>query len=197
MMYIQDYDNRLMGATPNSTSSEGNNWELVESYIKNTQLLFCPSAPTYKGSPFPSYQATNYGFPVDWTGNGHRRSVVERLTVPGVFYSNFNSPPLLDSIPEASRTCLIGEAKTDSNGRGHPLIDVISNNSAIGLIQEDRHLEGANYAYLDGHVKWLSRSAVDAVIEAGKGKCYSGTDYTCMDRAKASNYPIVFVWGGF
>jgi prepilin-type processing-associated H-X9-DG protein len=95
----------------------------------------------------------------------------------------------MDVLPEPSRTCMLGEtqgsiASQISNGWGHPYFNALTHNWLV----KDRHLEGSNYAYLDGHVKWLPPTVVERVrvaqTSAGNG----------ITEANASNYPIVFSW---
>jgi prepilin-type N-terminal cleavage/methylation domain-containing protein/prepilin-type processing-associated H-X9-DG protein len=191
MQYISDNDNRLMNATPTGSSVAGNNWDPIQPYLKSDQTLFCPSAPKYKTSNH--VKATHNGFPVDWVGSGHYLCAVLRLTVVGQIYTAFKSPPLQDAIPETSRTCLFAETKVNANGEGTSLLDATRANSAVGLPEQKRHFEGSNYAYMDGHVKWLKDEAVESVfVQQANGTPNWNNGIT---EANASNYPIVFAWG--
>jgi prepilin-type N-terminal cleavage/methylation domain-containing protein len=131
MQNIGDNDNRLMGATPTGSSTAGNNWDPIQPYIKNEQMLFCPSARSYKTTN--KVKATHYGLPVNWDGSGWYVCAVVRVTTPGQIYTSFAVPPLQDAIPEPSRTCLFAESVTNANGEGTALIDATRLNDAVGL----------------------------------------------------------------
>jgi prepilin-type N-terminal cleavage/methylation domain-containing protein/prepilin-type processing-associated H-X9-DG protein len=192
MQYIADNDNRLMGATPTGSSTAGNNWDPIQPYIKNEQMLFCPSAKPYRTTN--KVRATHYGFPVNWDGSGWYICAVVRVTTPGQIFTSFASPPLQDAIPEPSRTCLFAESVTNANGEGNALIDATRLNPAIGLPEQKRHFDGSNYAYMDGHVKWLKNEAVEAsfvqqkTTETGTGRNNG------IWEGNASSFPIVFAW---
>jgi prepilin-type N-terminal cleavage/methylation domain-containing protein/prepilin-type processing-associated H-X9-DG protein len=197
LQYASDNDDRLSDTVVGSDTrasdtsrTEGNLWlHPYAPYLKSSQVIFCPSAPRFKADanyPLDFLRSTHYGFPattdaVMFESTRKYNTVLQR-----------GFPPLLAVFPEAARTGLVGETWTnDSNylsrGWGRDVIDAIRKRANDGYCL-DRHLGGANYAYLDGHVKWLKKETVEAVLDA------QGTDGTGITEANASNYPIVFVW---
>jgi prepilin-type N-terminal cleavage/methylation domain-containing protein/prepilin-type processing-associated H-X9-DG protein len=194
MQYVLDNDGHLSGATGTGCSTVTNLWQgAYEPYIKNSQLLFCPSAPRYTGAA-QGFGATHYGFPIIWSPSNytapHNVAAITRLfgesgscgPPPSRLGGN---APLFDRIPEPARTCLIGET-SGANGSGTSIFG--SYNDVAYRVTEDRHSEGSNYAYLDGHVKWLKKDAVDAVFVA------EGASGLGVKEGQADALPIVFVW---
>jgi prepilin-type N-terminal cleavage/methylation domain-containing protein/prepilin-type processing-associated H-X9-DG protein len=201
LQYAQDNDDRLSGATGTGCSTQLNLWHSAYMpYIKSSQTLFCPSVKSYTGNDPTHINASHYGLAAIWSPANYTTptnvAVISRLwgesgSCPPTNRFGGNAP-LLDSIPEPTRTCLIAEtAERDPSGRftgnGKPIFDAL----AIYNMPVSRfvHLEGSNYAYLDGHVKWLKKEAVDAVFVA------QGTDASAgIVAGTASNHPIVFSW---
>lgn len=149
-------------------------------YFKSTQLLYCPSVSS-RPSPTSTWGAF-YGMPVHRTDNSIAVAVRHNAAT--------RYPTHISSIPEPARTCMIGEVKRNpSNGRGRSFFKA-KENGADGDRRPEmtRHLDGANYAYVDGHVKWLKGDAVEAVYQA------QGDDGVGITPANASQHPIVFAW---
>ncbi len=201
LQYFTDYDDRMMRATFNNGSTATNNFSMMAPYIKSDQILFCPSAPSYRGTAGAAV-ATHYGFPVNWDGGNRFNAVAVRLSLePGEanYYSpsHFKTPLLMNEIPEPARTCLIGETRYYNNGYensgyGTGIFEATRKYPAVGPDVPDRHLEGSNYAYLDGHVKWHKKETVDAVIAQQN---INGAGYgNGITEANAAAYPIVFAW---
>jgi prepilin-type N-terminal cleavage/methylation domain-containing protein/prepilin-type processing-associated H-X9-DG protein len=199
IQYAQDYDGRLSGATGTGCSTLTNIWHgAYMPYLKSNQTLFCPSVKSYTGANIMSENATHYGFAAQWVPSTTNISVLSRLNSEMGSCANppatpvTSNPPLLEAIPEPSRTCLIGEtAERDASGRftgnGKP---VFGSNREVGYrVSQSVHLEGSNYAYLDGHVKWLKNEAVDGVFAAQAASSPAGLTPT-----SAAAHPIVFLW---
>jgi prepilin-type N-terminal cleavage/methylation domain-containing protein/prepilin-type processing-associated H-X9-DG protein len=203
IQYAEDHDGRLSGASGTACSTALNLWHSAYMpYIKSSQTLFCPSVKSYTGNDPTHLNATHYGFPVIWSpsnvNNPNNFAVITRIwseqngscTPP--YTRTGGSGTLLAVIPEPSKTCLIGEtAERDAGGRftgsGKPIFG--SYRDLVYRVNQSVHLEGSNYAYLDGHVKWLKNEAVEAVFVA------QGTDgYAGMTPATAAAHPIAFIW---
>jgi len=202
MQYVQDNDGKLMAywgwkASSPGYTSDWNRFGPIQPYIKNWQIVFCPSAPgdyyllhheSYNGSAW----AQQYGFPCD-AGNGSIITAVVNVGPPDAPYSRHSTTTAIDSVPNAALTCLLGEtnysSSTNSNylthGYGGSCFGAYGT-TIVSWLNRDRHMEGTNYAYMDGHVKWLKKEAVDRV--------YAAQGSVGATEAQAATLPIVFAW---
>jgi prepilin-type N-terminal cleavage/methylation domain-containing protein/prepilin-type processing-associated H-X9-DG protein len=135
LSYSQDYDEALLHyryEVPTATSAIWS--DLLVPYMKNTQILKCPSANTY---------ANGYGWAyyyLGWPGNGG---------------TNGSAARYMGEVTSPSETIMIGEGKNSS------VVYPPALGTAYTLVYNDpaRHNEGANYAFVDGHSKWLGQNA--------------------------------------
>lgn len=188
MMYTQDNDERYptwveMGNTCNATAdagkpclkfsvipgndNEGVAWgngykktwmDFIYPYTKSTQVFVCPS--TIERDQDPSY-----GYSIAISG--------------GKFGSYFDNGGRQDNIPVSMAQVL----------RPAEIIMVIDENNSYSIyssprtVEQDltsdrrdtvvRHLEGANIAYADGHVKWVVAAKLDTLQAMGVHQCLS------------------------
>lgn len=152
MMYAEDYDGRF------PFYPSGGVMEFVFPYVKSTQVFLCPSSNLARSnSPtMTSYYATDYGMPASYDSPSWPRAVM----------LNGTGTQLIASVPEPSLTCLLGEVKyagTPTNlgfdrfqANTFPAKGIFN-----GLPQTERHFDGSNYAYVDGHVKWLKKQTAE------------------------------------
>lgn len=149
-MYTQDYDSKLplieVNDAANVTPTNPYGWaDALQPYLKSTQIFQCPSGSSTNVDP----TAVNY---TDYWINRYTDSLSD---------SAFDSPAL---------TVLLGEGGYTTNSYG-------SRFSTQGIYDDARwttgtcwntdqqiylpnhrgnlHLDGSNYAFADGHVKWL------------------------------------------
>ena len=156
LQYVQDYDESYPPTAINNSgpysSSRPFAWcDALQPYLKSTQIYQCPSESTGQGT-LVSGDYTDY------------------------FYNSLMSRTNQSVLSETSRTILIGESKSKParaalNGCGSANIA----GSAVPMCGPDsrvqtltntgggftgdtadvrRHLEGGNWAFADGHVKW-------------------------------------------
>jgi len=176
LQYTQDYDERFPNyvlSAADGTAIAG--WTtLLQAYIKNQQIFQCPSEPTpYK--PFPQAGYSDYGYNL-WLG-------WQTSTPPAGFTGNYRS---LSSLTQPSLTVSFCDLDANngyatgwstgfywytsapvncSQGTGCVAGNAIMPHSA-GI----RHLDGQNFAFTDGHVKWYK--GTELTRDAG------GTTYT-------------------
>jgi len=176
--YTQDYDERLpmLFLGTNNTPSQVTWRYMIYPYVKSTQVFFCPSVSYPTGTTYWTPIAPN---PADTTTtpasnevrgtSGYAMQRIHRDPGPptppggetpaaGVF-----APVLIAQITAPAET--FGLVEIQSTGSFSFYYDGLSANtltlvpdsagkfpsSALGT----RHLDGYNFLYLDGHVKWL------------------------------------------
>jgi prepilin-type N-terminal cleavage/methylation domain-containing protein/prepilin-type processing-associated H-X9-DG protein len=167
IQYSQDYDEQFCPAwIGNNNVYPGNaRWmELVQPYIKNTQLFNCPSMAL--NGPYRPADSAN--FPGSYSMNAT------------YYAAGAPSPPspIFDVATEARKSLAVVAAPTttmwvaDGGGFGNDFqtawADIASQNPvAVGAggftyIQDipDRHLETTNVLFCDGHVKSLKMHAL-------------------------------------
>jgi prepilin-type processing-associated H-X9-DG protein len=176
MQYAQDYDGGIVpyNYTPPGgamTATWAKLYTPTISYVGNDQIYRCPSAPqrstTY--APLTSFQGSTYGFPY------------KGVSATGWAALDGGTGAKLDAVPEAARTCLLGETMWnpyyDNYGYGSAQFGVSKTMSldpaASGYhLNSERHLDGSTFLFVDGHVKWLSRQAVESAMDAANsGGC--------------------------
>ena len=148
LMYVQDYDERLIPhwILDPSASPPYQCWpDLVSPYIKNSQLFMCPSNSDV---PVGMHQTTTYGvndphIVLDFSPTQGTRSLAK-----------INSP---------ASTILLADSWEYNTGHSCPTVfclacfpTFVDRNFSVGAV----HNDGANVAYLDGHVKWQKQSLI-------------------------------------
>jgi prepilin-type N-terminal cleavage/methylation domain-containing protein/prepilin-type processing-associated H-X9-DG protein len=148
LQYAQDYDEQLPTALVNGALSwcaTGNTWrQNIQPYLKNTQIYVCPSASGQGNACAAGSDIAylgHYGASAGWAERGTR-----------AYYA-------LASHEAPAETFLLGE-NGDSDWVMEPTGGLCTlTYTAPGWVAF-RHSEGANFGYLDGHVKWLKREEV-------------------------------------
>ena len=136
-MYAQDYDEKLpWGGEIFWSATAGQSGFIgiaLEPYIKNWQILICPSMTGYSGTwRRVGYKEASYGFNycLNWGSSGMK----------------------LAMFPNVSSTLTMVDARNawlDSTGN---IYDRLGDGYYGG--KTDWHNDGVNVQYMDGHVKW-------------------------------------------
>ena len=137
IMYSQDYDERLVPYQ--NTAAPILSWyQILQPYIKNNQVLFCPSDSNSDSSKPPIYNNISYGW--NW---------YYLCYLPN---SNFSSGGLsLAAISAPSETVMVGDSQGTVTGA-----TAYGIYSQTLLLSPPRHLGGMNMGFVDGHVKWFN-----------------------------------------
>lgn len=136
LMYNQDYDGRAMAACFGVSDTCWDRRQIgaggcLGPYIKNTQILFCPSVGPVSDTTASGY---NYNREVGW-----------------------NPPKSEAQIEQPAITLAFGEG----NGlRWMPYATTCCSNTATHFGMKPNHNSGTNLAFCDGHVKWYNLSSI-------------------------------------
>ena len=147
--YTQDYDERYPNSVlPSPADSPG--WAFaLQPYIKSEQLFQCPSntvsPPDSAAFPTLLARAASPTFS-DYYMNGNLGLPASGSNPAGYGVSE-------SSLTNTANTILGGEAVSGS-------ANLIATAPTGGGTAPAIHLEGANYSFADGHVKWLRPTAV-------------------------------------
>jgi prepilin-type N-terminal cleavage/methylation domain-containing protein/prepilin-type processing-associated H-X9-DG protein len=141
LMYAQDYDERFSGLFMQPSS--GPYWwtDMIQPYIKNTQIFQCPSnANIWMSGWGQGSRLTGYAMDCAICGGGGGQAMA--------------------SLTHPSTSVLMGE--TSGDGRipcCNPAGVVWNSSSNYGCKSgiDERHNDGSNYGFADGHAKWLKR----------------------------------------
>jgi prepilin-type N-terminal cleavage/methylation domain-containing protein/prepilin-type processing-associated H-X9-DG protein len=160
MMYIQDYDEKFPKVTlgyPSGsapwTSSNVYAWaDALQPYIKSTQLFQCPSESTG-----PNANPAAWGY-TDYYMNS-RLSAASQASITSSSLTILSGDGLAGSAYLYYDGCSVTGNPSDLPCDGTTPYITMKLSYQKGLF--GRHLDGANYAFADGHVKWLKGSILD------------------------------------
>jgi prepilin-type N-terminal cleavage/methylation domain-containing protein/prepilin-type processing-associated H-X9-DG protein len=156
LMYVQDYDERFPHcwngpAVPGVRGQTCLGWQhVVQPYIKNSQIMKCPSYPTNGWNPSDNQEPNNFGYAWDYvypTYGANYNYIV------GVWRA-------LAEIAKPSETILISELWGDNVERA-PSDQYYAGGSNIRA----SHNDGLNLGFCDGHAKWMKLTT----LLAGQG----------------------------
>ena len=149
LQYVQDYDEKYPGegyADPTAAADVSGWAYTIQPYVKSEQLFQCPSETSmpFNGAPTSlQIRAANAGF-TD-------------------YYYNFQvGTANAASVAYPANTVLLGDGTGSLAGANYnrTKTDDVGSGSL-------RHLEGGDYAFVDGHVKWLKPQNVLPSDNAG------------------------------
>lgn len=158
-MYTQDYDGRMPYYPYDGDASPGVMGKVFP-YVKNPQVFLCPSSklnPPYSAA-MTNYYSSTYGLPAAYDVQGYLAALTN-LSFGGT------AVIIMDAIPEPAVTCLVAETAympPNTNLRGFDRFTATNLDSTgfNGVAVLNRHFDGSNYAFMDGHVKWLKESTM-------------------------------------
>lgn len=158
-IYVQDYDGKFPHIGNPDTSTLG--WaERLQPQLKSVQVFQCPSEMNEQNL-LTDY--TDYYYNL-WLGNkpsGVPESIIDypANTIMNGDGNSTKSNYYCEGVKGPFAGCGAGSS---TGGPFDPASATV------------RHLEGANYSFVDGHVKWLKR---DALMDANGTTVVNGTNY--------------------
>lgn len=199
MMYTQDYDEVLPG---NSGTAEGyglplgfmdlssaRNWARdVQPYVKNMGVLICPSSEPRTGSTANAYDATT----VPGSGN------------TSYFQNGIAANRPLAAIPAPAdiiflqenryygRTCQERPRRATAGYANFTTAYTGTYTEFNGSGYSDRHMQGGNLLFCDGHAKWRKKVAIKFSDFGAGGTTQSGGKYP-WDTFSATSDSVQFV----
>jgi len=148
LMYAQDYDETLpMHVTATNSAPTWVYWpETMQPYIKNQQMLVCPSNPPgFALSSFGGTYRTSYGYNWTWLGSGNAAPPWGRAMAQVVYPAN------TIMFADSERSYVVHPYNTS----GAP---------SYSYMPSARHNEGSNTVMVDGHAKWFK---LEKIWQAG------------------------------
>lgn len=185
--YVQDYDEKFPpqatdSGPPGGSAIAGNSnstdigWsEIIQPYVKSTQVLQCPSEKTPQvviptndmqgscgtaGCSFTDYYAnSNIFLQPGGVGNEYTPSSLSEAKMPYI------AATVLMGDGYGTGGSTYGDGEPNYNDAFERLDNVRTNGTP-------RHFDGNNYAFADGHVKWLRYG----VVLTGSSGCNGGVN---------------------
>ena len=189
--YTQDYDETMPTGRENANNwTEARGWAgQLAPYIKSTQIFVCPSDTTNATAPnAPVSYGMNQNFrnsqPDPNTGS-FSPAKLSQFTATAKTIALFEVDNVTSNVAtDGELGSRAGRGPDSDNGNGYLnqgryATGIMSGKGAVGtsngnisnLYRDGRHLEGANYAFADGHVKWLKGNAVTAGATNSNSNC--------------------------
>lgn len=185
--YLQDYDEGFPGyffyISPNTANGIRGWAELLQPYLKSKEIFQCPSEQQRPGTDSSLVYSdyfwnANVGNPLNAilssTPENYRNNRLTRITSPSNVIlagdsgaagpSNTADCHTIDPCPGAYEPVLLAPGQNcciTANLIGAPGIvqaPGTETERVDGVMK--RHLEGANYTFVDGHVKWLKQGQI-------------------------------------
>ena len=138
-MYAQDYDEYMPVVQHRTTAALYGYWfDVIQPYVKNVQIIYCPSEPA-------SYPGYGWNYP----HAGYRLDLNQQVHMAKIRYP--------------AEFMLFGDSNLGSYR--HYLYCAVHWPVPPGIrdatnVVATRHSEGANVGFADGHAKWLKTSFI-------------------------------------
>ncbi len=171
MQYTQDYDERMPSNYIQLSGVTYTRWwaDLIQPYVKNYQVYVCPSDSTPGIYPHNRFPGDMNPLVLSYAPNGVQTCSAGDMASMGFPAVSNNTAPILFAglsqtiaqVQDGSGTILLMDIKQLASP---PSFHNITNcnqtdyGPAATARVVDRHLEGTNFLFVDGHVKWLKKS---------------------------------------
>ena len=199
--YDEIYPAALMGVSDADNTDEGTGWtQAIEPYTKSYQILQCPSEPNSgRTDPYSCGQFRTNRQHTDYWINGALAGYRPHQSSGGGIHKSAS----LSKVQFVANTFMLGDGTGSNAGNGcatssaggqagQPFYSIYEGTNASpawdrhGNIANllsvfgannkpsvERHFEGFNVAFADGHVKWLQKDKMPAWSVTPSGDNYS------------------------
>ena len=160
LQYQQDNDELSIPGRIGGPGTVAFSWTtLVMPYLKNSQILVCPSDVPNVHGPITCGYTYNFYAGINSAGTDPRRlsSVILPAQVP-MFVDAGGTADAISGNPATDQAMIFiipGGGGTQELGRKITNSRIYGVNTVEATAAADRHMEGANYVFIDGHVKWM------------------------------------------
>lgn len=185
-MYVQDYDERmpLTKGTAKGVASPGNPWgwaDALDPYLKSYQIFQCPSDDVGPVSSGGSYESrvtsgrySDYWMNYQVTDKSLAAFSAPTLTVMLGDGNGYNEVSTSASNGYKGSARFVTTSKYDTTGTAAMNTNPCDGPGKANFRSATKHLNGANIAFADGHVKW-QKGITDYESEHIYNAC-TGTD---------------------
>ncbi len=179
--YLQDYDEKFPQAVAGTTNAAG--WAIqMQPYLKSSQIFQCPSETNSPANVDASVPATygNAGYTDYWYNSalsGKSQAQVDQVSSTVINGDGTNGTASYVYNGTNSTGVTTTSVSTTLPVAGTAGAKATIDTGAFGL----RHLDGVNYGFADGHVKWLksaNTTTLDKVYNSATPYTTSGQDPT-------------------
>jgi prepilin-type N-terminal cleavage/methylation domain-containing protein/prepilin-type processing-associated H-X9-DG protein len=184
--YTQDYDEKYPPVHGGPAGSETKNgWAVqMQPYLKSVQIFQCPSE-TNPGTSAPDAPAagssgigyTDYWYNSTLAGKSEAQVEYVALTVLSGDGTSGNSTLVFSGDNATDGVRSDGTAAVVTTAAGRAAVAAATTAAPLGGFGL-RHLDGVNYAFADGHVKWLKSGSATSLNKLWNGN----TPYTASNQ---------------
>lgn len=219
VQYTQDFDERYpllvidssqpgmfeTGASFTPYSSAVTWCDRIMPYVKSQQVFYCPSVSKSNSTTYNFRAFSHYGINIfiskTFNRDFYKQPILEQFPVSSVQRA---SEVVMLADTRVQQPDIVGSYIYSSNFQNPLVVNYVAfpGCNAVSPVFDPvsgRHLEGSNYAFLDGHVKWMRVQKGDGVSIADVSAAYGvasysanandiTVDWTLAANASAKNY---------
>lgn len=172
LMYAQDYDDHVVGTELGEGANEYFWGEMLSPYLKNIQILSCPSSKNrfQRSAPTPQFpEGIGFEWSYNYAINDIKDSNYRGIGAAFAHMSSLTQPAetilILDGLAAANHdeAEILGDDRQEVKwvwGKRNAQNNALDDGNPL-------HAEGFNYVLCDGHSKWRKRSRQGNVFSGG------------------------------